>query len=80
MSAPAVFVAALINIKELYGDRAWQRYGFVDAFHPTNGWTNPDVIGIDQGMSLLAAEIARTGSVWRWFMANPRLAEMLRSL
>jgi hypothetical protein len=37
------------------------RYGFVDAFNPTGGWTNPDVIGIDVGITLLSAENLRTG-------------------
>jgi hypothetical protein len=31
---------------------------------------NPDVIGIDLGITLLAAENLRTGNVWRWFMQN----------
>jgi len=48
-----------------YGDRVWGRYGFVDAFNPHDGWVNPDVIGIDVGITLLMAENARTGWVWR---------------
>jgi hypothetical protein len=35
------------------------------------------VIGIDVGITLLAAENLRTGNVWRWFMRNP---EILRAL
>jgi hypothetical protein len=53
-----------------YGDRIYQRYGFVDAFNPTTGWYAPDVIGIDVGITLLSAENLRTGNVWKWFMAN----------
>ncbi len=47
------------------------RYGFADAFNPNNGWVNPDVIGIDVGITLLSAENLRTGKVWQWFMKNP---------
>lgn len=47
-----------------YGDRIWARYGFVDAFNPHTGWVNPDVIGIDLGITLLMAENLRTGFVW----------------
>ena len=49
------------------------RYGFVDAFNPITGWINPDVIGIDVGITLLSAENLRTGSVWRWFMRNTEI-------
>jgi hypothetical protein len=52
---------------------AWSRYGFVDAFNPATHWYNPDVIGIDQGISLLMAENARTGFVWNTFMRNPEI-------
>lgn len=54
-----------------FGDRPWSRYGFSDAFNAARGWYAPDVIGIDTGVSLLMAENARTGFVWRTFMRNP---------
>ena len=49
------------------------RYGFADAFHPADGWVNPDVIGIDVGITLLSAENLRTGRVWTWFMQNTEI-------
>jgi hypothetical protein len=55
----------LDNMIEHYGTNVWGRYGFVDAFHPGQAWYDPDVIGIDQGITLLMAENARTGSVWK---------------
>ncbi|MBV8205193.1 MAG: hypothetical protein JO041_00230 [Acidobacteria bacterium] len=61
----------LQNLRERFGDKVWRRYGFVDAFNPITEWADPDVIGIDLGISLLMAENYRTGSVWRWFMKNP---------
>jgi hypothetical protein len=48
-----------------FGDRIYGPYGFADAFHPLNGWTGSDVIGIDQGITLLMAENLRTGLVWQ---------------
>ncbi|MGH9372111.1 MAG: glucoamylase family protein, partial [Vicinamibacterales bacterium] len=36
------------------------------------GWVNPDVIGIDLGITLLSAENLRTGRVWSWFMEIPK--------
>jgi hypothetical protein len=73
MFEPRLCVQALLNMKHRFGDRIWGRYGFADAFHPLNGWTNPDVIGIDAGITLLAAENARSGRVWSWFMRNPEI-------
>jgi hypothetical protein len=73
MLAPDICLAALMEMHRKFGDRIWQRYGFVDAFHPTNGWTDKDVIGIDVGITLLSAENLRTGNVWKWFMRNRQI-------
>jgi hypothetical protein len=50
---------------------AWQRYGYVDAFNPLTNWYDPDVIGIDLGISMLMAENQRTQFVWNTFMKDP---------
>jgi hypothetical protein len=50
--------------------QAWQRYGYVDAFNPLTGWYDPDVIGIDVGISVLMAENQRTQFVWNTFMKD----------
>ncbi|HUM05148.1 MAG TPA: glucoamylase family protein [Terriglobales bacterium] len=61
----------LRNIRSRYGDKgAWGRYGFVDAFNPLTNWYNPDVIGIDVGITMIMAENQRTGFVWNTFMKN----------
>lgn len=77
MFDPVLCVTALWAMKDRFGKRIWRRYGFSDAFHPLNGWTAPDVIGIDQGISLLSAENARSGSVWRWFGRNAPIRRAL---
>jgi hypothetical protein len=73
-SLPFVFedcLKVLRNVRGRYGDKgAWGRYGFVDAFNPLTGWYNPDVIGIDVGITLLMAENHRSGFVWETFMKN----------
>jgi hypothetical protein len=48
----------------------WSRYGFVNAFNPQTNWYDPDVIGIDTGITMLMAENLRTGFVWNTFMKN----------
>ncbi len=75
MFTPHLSLAALEKIKELYGGRIYGRYGFADAFNPSTGWVDPDVIGIDVGITLLSAENLVTGYVWKWFMQNARIPE-----
>lgn len=66
--APNETLAVLRHMRLAYGDRVWKRYGFVDAFNPETGWVNPDVIGIDQGVSMVQAENLRSGLIHRLFM------------
>jgi hypothetical protein len=51
--------------------RVWGPYGLADAFNPLTGWASSWVLGIDQGITLLSAENARSTRVWDWFMRNP---------
>lgn len=60
----------LRNLRANYEKRGWKRYGFVDAFNPRTKWYDPDVIGIDLGISMLMAENLRSGFVWETFMKN----------
>jgi hypothetical protein len=57
---------------------AWSQYGFVDVFNPLKNWYNPDVIGIDVGITMLMAENQRTGFVWKYFMQNPETTQAMR--
>jgi hypothetical protein len=50
-------------IYDRYSDRLWGRYGFGNAFSVDRDWYDPEVIGIDLGMMLLALENHRTGYV-----------------
>jgi hypothetical protein len=77
MFAPAITLPVLREMRSRFGARIYGRYGFTDAFHPTDGWVNPDVIGIDLGITLLSAENLRTGRVWEWFMKNPEIVQAL---
>ena len=80
MFIPELCLPALIHMRDRFGERIYKRYGFVDAFHPTDGWTNPDVLGIDAGITLLSAENLRTGNVWKWFGANPEIRRAMSLL
>lgn len=73
MFTPDICLAALRTMKERFGEKIYGRYGFTDAFCPTNGWVSPDVLGLDVGITLLSAENLRTGNLWKWFMRNPEI-------
>src|SRR5436190_12610998 len=49
-------IRVLRTIRGHYGQKAWTRYGFVDAFNPLTGWYDSDVLGIDLGITMLMAE------------------------
>jgi hypothetical protein len=68
---PKECISVLRAMRSKWGKHAWGRYGFVDAFHPAANWYDPDVIGIDQGISVVMAENLRSGLVWDTFMRNP---------
>ena len=80
MLAPEICLPALIEMRRAFGDRIYKHYGFVDAFHPTNGWASRDVLGIDLGITLLSAENLRTGNVWSWFMRNRQIRRAMSEI
>ena len=63
--------AALKNLWQRHGRQLWGRYGYSNAFNVDKGWYDPNVIGIDLGMMLLATENAQTGLVWRLLRRDP---------
>jgi hypothetical protein len=68
---PQAVMRVLRNVRNRYGEHAWSRYGFVNAFNPLTHWCDTDAVGIDTGITMLMAENARTGLVWSTFMKNP---------
>jgi hypothetical protein len=75
---PRLCLDALKAMKARYGEKGYLKYGFVDAFNPATGWYNPDVIGIDVGPTVLMAENARSGFVWKTFMSCPEMQQALK--
>jgi hypothetical protein len=78
MVAPDITIPAVRAMKERYGDKIWNRYGFADSFNPGNGWVSPEALGIDEGITLLSAEDLLTGNVWKWFMQNPEIPRAMQ--
>ena len=61
-------------LKQNYGEQAYGRYGFCDAFHPGSNWYDPDVLGIDLGIGVLMAENLRSKFVWETFARNAEVS------
>jgi hypothetical protein len=77
---PAECSHVLLSVRQKMGDRVWTRYGFVDAFLPKANWFAEDILGIDQGISVLMAENVRTGFVWQYFMKNREIQHAMREV
>ncbi|HVH72206.1 MAG TPA: glucoamylase family protein [Candidatus Dormibacteraeota bacterium] len=80
MFIPQLALVALRTMRAKYGEQIYGKYGFADAFNPNTGWVDRDVIGIDLGITLLGAENARMGNVWRWFMRNPGIPRAMQAV
>jgi hypothetical protein len=67
---PQETMQVLRTIRNRY-PQTWSCYGFVDALNPLKNWYDTDVVGIDAGITMVMAENARTGYIWKVFMENP---------
>lgn len=83
--APEIVIPALKAMRNKYGDKIWQKYGFIDAFNPTyitdktpHGWFDTDYLGIDQGPIAIMIENYRNGFVWKVMRKNPHLIRGLQ--
>lgn len=75
---PRECLRTLHHQRTLHGARVWRRHGFVDAWNPHTAWTNPDVIGIDVGITALMAANLRDGWVWKTFGRDPAARQGMR--
>jgi hypothetical protein len=77
MMAPEICMPVLHEMLARYGDSVYSRYGFADAFNPhwqsAGLWVDPDVVGIDIGISLLSIDNLQNGHTWRTFMKDPNI-------
>lgn len=73
MFTPNLCLPVLSRMRTGFAQEIYGRYGFSDAFHPVSRWVNPDVIGIDLGITLLSAENLRTRFVWSQFNRQPNV-------
>jgi hypothetical protein len=77
---PEASMAAFKHFYRDLGDQMWDIYGPRDAFNPSANWVAPIYMGLSQAPIVVMIENYRTGLVWRNFMANPEVGEMLKKL
>jgi len=78
--APAEAMAALRHFLVEHGDKAWGRFGFVDAFNEGKNWYAQTFLAIDQGPIIVMIENYRTGLLWKLFMGLPEVRTGLERL
>ena len=77
---PEASMAALKHYYRDLGARLWDIYGPRDAFDPGHNWISPIYMGLNQAPITVMIENYRTGLLWKQFMSNPEITEMLRKL
>ncbi len=77
---PEASMAAFKHYYRDLGDRLWDVYGPRDAYNPTRHWISPISMGLNQAPIVVMIENYRTGLVWKSFMSNPEVGEMLKKL
>lgn len=77
---PEASMAALKHYYRDLGAQLWDIYGPRDAYNPTENWVSPIYMGLNQAPIVVMVENYRTGLVWKEFMSNPEIGEMLNKL
>jgi hypothetical protein len=77
---PDASMAAFKHDYRDLGSQLWDIYGPRDAFNPSQNWISPIYMGLNQAPIAVMTENYRTGLVWKTFMSNPEIVEMLHKL
>ena len=82
-SFPYTPEASMAAFKHYYRDlgfQLWDIYGPRDAYNPGQNWISPIYMGLNQAPITVMIENYRTGLVWKNFMSNPEIGQMLQKL
>ena len=77
---PEASMAAFKHYYRDLGDQMWDIYGPRDAFNQSVNWVSPIYMGLNQAPIVVMIENYRTGLVWKNFMSNAEIGEMLKKL
>ena len=73
-------MAALKHYYRDLGAQLWDVYGPRDAYNAGQDWISLIYMGLNQAPIVVMIENHRTGLVWKNFMANPEIEQMLHKL
>ncbi|MGA2170367.1 MAG: glucoamylase family protein [Terracidiphilus sp.] len=77
---PEASMAAFEHYYRDLGDRMWDIYGPRDAFNQNADWISPIYMGLNQAPIVVMIENYRSDLVWKNFMSNPEIGNMLKRL
>jgi hypothetical protein len=76
---PDLSLEALHHFYRDLGRSLWGIYGFRDAFNLKQNWFSGIYMGLNQAPMAVMIENYRSGLVWKSFMANPEIAQMVQT-
>jgi hypothetical protein len=82
-SFPYTPEASMEAFKHFYRDlgaQMWDVYGPRDAYNAGQDWISPLYMGLNQAPIVVMVENYRSGLVWKSFMANAEIGEMVKKL
>lgn len=77
---PEASMAALKHYYRDLGAQLWDIYGPRDAFNSGRDWVSPIYMGLNQAPITAMVENYRSELLWKTFMSNPEITDMLRKL
>jgi len=77
---PEASMAAFKHFYRELGAELWGEYGPRDNYNPSQQWVAFHYMGLNQAPIVAMVENHRSGVLWRAFMSNPEIGEMLKKL
>ena len=77
---PEASMAAFKHFYRELGAELWGIYGPRDNYNPTHDWVAFHYMGLNQAPIVAMIENHRSGVLWRAFMSNPEIGEMVKKL
>ncbi len=77
---PEASMAAFKHFYRDLGAELWGVYGPRDNYNPTQQWLAFHYMGLNQAPIVAMVENYRSGILWKAFMSNPEIGEMLKKL
>ena len=77
---PEASMAAFKHFYRDLGAELWGIYGPRDNYNPSQDWLAYHYMGLNQAPIVAMVENHRSGVLWRAFMSNPEIGEMLKKL